>query len=165
MRRSSILSALEASSFQSTHPHGMRPNPRPFLSNSHLFQSTHPHGMRLQFFRASSLLYVFQSTHPHGMRPFNVTDNPVLYAVSIHAPTWDATLSWHDHSLFHRVSIHAPTWDATSLHIFLVVGIAGFNPRTHMGCDITASLSLWLITLFQSTHPHGMRHYAVSKQQ
>ena len=78
------------------------------------------------------------------------------------------------------VSIHAPTWGATH-HIQESQQVHySFNPRTHMGCDIvtivarpsttvsihaptwgatTLRLLLFrLIHLFQSTHPHGVRH-------
>ena len=38
----------------------------------------------------------------------------------------------------------------------------GFNPRTRTGCDsIRPCLTLFSVW-FQSTHPHGVRHYAVS---
>ena len=32
-----------------------------------------------------------------------------------------------------------------------------FNPRTHTGCDRFLAIDGHLITLFQSTHPHGVR--------
>ena len=34
-----------------------------------------------------------------------------------------------------NVSIHAPTWGATETGEYKYGCIAGFNPRTHMGCD------------------------------
>ena len=77
------------------------------------------------------------------------------------------------------ISIHAPTWGATS---FIFPGLRStfnFNPRTHVGCDITAfrfTPNIWnfnprthvgcdqLMRLrntingrFQSTHPRGVR--------
>ena len=33
-----------------------------------------------------------------------------------------------------------------------------FNPRTHMGCDYAKFVGDVLEDLFQSTHPHGVRH-------
>ena len=35
-----------------------------------------------------------------------------------------------------------------------------FNPRTHMGCDNLCRLPLSLVLRFQSTHPHGVRHFS-----
>ena len=57
---------------------------------------------------------MFQSTHPHGVRPGIGCGVGKGVKVSIHAPTWGAT------------SPTAPTSVTTS----------GFNPRTHMGCDM-----------------------------
>ena len=57
--------------------------------------------------------------------------------VSIHAPTWGATSPHFRLSVHAPVSIHAPTWGATQLSFSTTGGL----------------------TLFQSTHPHGVRHY------
>ena len=35
----------------------------------------------------------------------------------------------------------------------------GFNPRTHTGCDAEISGRIEALSEFQSTHPHGVRHY------
>ena len=36
--------------------------------------------------------------------------------------------------------------------------ISSFNPRTHTGCDILSVVILaGRISVFQSTHPHGVR--------
>ena len=35
----------------------------------------------------------------------------------------------------------------------------GFNPRTPAGCDFSTRCHTWKITLFQSTHPCGVRPY------
>ena len=79
--------------------------------------------------------------------------------ISIHAPTWSATTSARPPPAYRQISIHAPTWGATlgavkvrststifqSTHprgvrlregIFCL-NIQDFNPRTHVGCDIT----------------------------
>ena len=34
-----------------------------------------------------------------------------------------------------------------------------FNPRTHTGCDAEISGRIEALSEFQSTHPHGVRHY------
>ena len=80
--------------------------------------------------------------------------------VSIHAPTWGATENNQTYRLGYGVSIHAPTWGATQRQVRTEMfrlfqsthphGVrptgqrnsAGwfqcFNPRTHMGCDVSA---------------------------
>ena len=40
----------------------------------------------------------------------------------------------------------------------------GFNPRTRMGCDLFQSKSRHPAVMFQSTHPHGVRHIAVIRR-
>ena len=64
-----------------------------------------------------------------------------IFGVSIHAPTRGATESWRTRNSWGHVSIHAPTRGAT-----------------------TASLSFALTLMFQSTHPHGVRHIAAVKK-
>ena len=77
----------------------------------------------------------FQSTHPHGVRHFVSFQSLWKYFVSIHAPTWGATFYRPTDKAQHNVSIHAPTWGATGLSVLIII-----NP------------------MFQSTHPHGVRH-------
>ena len=55
--------------------------------------------------------------------------------VSIHAPAWGATIKASDARLQRPVSIHAPAWGATG-----------------------GSINIWLLLMFQSTHPRGVRH-------
>ena len=86
----------------------------------------------------------FQSTHPHGVRLFFPSSPITRDDVSIHAPTWGATLNAARCLNWKTVSIHAPTWGATAGGRRMTEEEKGFNPRTHMGCDI-ASLTLALI--------------------
>ena len=81
----------------------------------------------------------FQSTHPHGVRPLSMRGALSQIEVSIHAPTWGATG-------FARLGSSE---------------IASFNPRTHMGCDTSASPAPDKPDKFQSTHPHGVRLFAL----
>ena len=77
---------------------------------------------------------MFQSTHPHGVRLDYSSKVYGTFVVSIHAPAWGATSSII-HLFGHLfVSIHAPAWGATHLK----------------------TLSQ-LKSVFQSTHPHGVR--------
>ena len=102
----------------------------------------------------------------------------IAYIVSIHAPTWGATLTYKIAYLIQsgfnprthmgcdgrgakprqatEVSIHAPTWGAT-YGVDMILDPLSFNPRTHMGCDPWMLPCLWMVTEFQSTHPHGVR--------
>ena len=59
--------------FQSTHPHGVRREPRTRGEGSGpKFQSTHPHGVRREpRTRGEGSGPKFQSTHPHGVRLFS----------------------------------------------------------------------------------------------
>ena len=41
---------------------------------------------------------------------------------------------------------------------------AGFNPRTHTGCDQFWVVPRIVVMLFQSTHPHGVRRKAAEKR-
>ena len=77
---------------------------------------------------------MFQSTHPHGVRRSILVPYTTSLCVSIHAPTWGATQARLNPCILYIVSIHAPTWGATP----------------ELSCPDTA-------TLFQSTHPHGVR--------
>ena len=121
--------------FQSTHPHGVRLDSIVRSRYSLTFQSTHPHGVRPDVKRWYKSANEFQSTHPHGVRlPLQVDTKPDPN-VSIHAPTWGATLAIRSTALFKK----------------------GFNPRTHMGCDLRQIIMLCSCLVFQSTHPHGVR--------
>ena len=85
-------------------------------------------------------------------------------------------------SLRQSVSIHAPAWGATAQaakdnpaivgfnprtrvgcdHLVLSISHAVhcFNPRTRVGCDVTGNSETLGLTLFQSTHPRGVRRDA-----
>ena len=122
--------------------------------------------------------YPFQSTHPHGVRPRLRREYRVATRVSIHAPTWGATAynrKYHEHKRFQSTHPHGVRRE----YLLIINFTFGFNPRTHMGCDIRANGQLglgssvsihaptWGATsgnlisfkspLFQSTHPHGVR--------
>ena len=55
------------------------------------------------------------------------------------------------------VSIHAPAWGATRLAPDAFRLVAGFNPRTGVGCDADGIKALVEDVQFQSTHPRGVR--------
>ena len=144
-----------------------------------VFQSTHPHGVRPYCSRRGS---VPASFNPRTHMGCDVRGEPSrsLGQVSIHAPTWGATNAQAYVGANSYVSIHAPTWGATPTPPYKTLKIMFqsthphgvrpnssdipllflcFNPRTHMGCDLTRLPLLWATLLFQSTHPHGVRPY------
>ena len=79
--------------------------------------------------------------------------------VSIHAPTRGATRTTKPMEYRPMVSIHAPTRGATLTSTANRVGKTRFNPRTHTGCDSSGEAGEVRGSRFQSTHPHGVRHY------
>ena len=120
-----------------------------------MFQSTHPRGVRLKRLRARLDYYGFNPRTHVGCDDFNppnncsfISFNPRTHVgcdnrafrgaceggVSIHAPTWGATGGVRRQYRKDDVSIHAPTWGATKAGEYYI-GHAGFNPRTHVGCD------------------------------
>ncbi len=152
------------STFQSTHPCGVRPLRRPAdvpLSRV----SIHAPLRGATFFRGllRALQLGFQSTHPCGVRPVAVVLPPLLSSfnprtpagcdlkivisaqrstVSIHAPLRGATSRAPPTPADQYVSIHAPLRGATSQH--------------YRDYDI--------ITKFQSTHPCGVRPFFLPTQ-
>ena len=52
---------------------------------------------------------------------------------------------------------HAPVRGATGASFSRRSRAGSFNPRTRVGCDISAALSLRPLKMFQSTHPRGVR--------
>ena len=81
---------------------------------------------------------MFQSTHPHGVRPDHLPIELIILLVSIHAPSRGATDSGVDANSKDRVSIHAPSRGAT----------------------LAKLRQMLRVSMFQSTHPHGVRHRA-----
>ena len=105
--------------------------------------------------------------------------NGNLTAVSIHAPTWGATRESVCLTRLASVSIHAPTWGATlkfskpvlstpsfqstrprgarlQRHRLLAL-CERFNPRAHVGRDLSDDEEMDNHIVFQSTRPRGAR--------
>ena len=107
------------------------------LNDGLRFQSTHPRGVRLYAIYNTLNFILFQSTHPRGVRlKFAVLYIPKT-TISIHAPTWGATISATQIGAEPIISIHAPTWGATSKNVLRTYRTKNFNPRTHVGCDLS----------------------------
>ena len=153
--------------FQSAHPHGVRLYMEVELPFVALFQSAHPHGVRLIEALASVVDDEFQSAHPHGVRflsknlsappsaGFNPRTRmgcdargkakvPVQDGVSIRAPAWGAIELSRILRQQASVSIRAPAWGAIMDRLGGSIPYSRFNPRTRMGCDLSASTSTWL---------------------
>ncbi len=142
--------------FQSTHPHGVRPDDGIQGESTLWFQSTHPHGVRRTRNRihqrgscfnprtrmgcdalksgVSSNERKFQSTHPHGVRHYLTLSLLLSICFNPRTRMGCDTPALVRFSIL-RVSIHAPAWGATDsspMHVYYYQ--------------------------FQSTHPHGVRH-------
>ena len=171
---------FDSITFQSTHPRGVRLTPSAIFEGLIVFQSTHPRGVRPSSNRTArhrsscfnprthvgcdrAVRTVFTgdalSFNPrtHVGCDLNTPSGRFQSPVSIHAPTWGATPSSTSFMASWKVSIHAPTWGATSLRTRLLAGEYCFNPRTHVGCDLTGEIDMFKRFLFQSTHPRGVR--------
>ena len=98
--------------FQSTHPHGVRPFDVIQEVSTKMFQSTHPHGVRLNKGRNNISIQSF-NPRTHMGCDSKFLRKVKLCVVSIHAPTWGATESICCGRSTITVSIHAPTWGAT----------------------------------------------------
>ena len=135
MRQGLPWRQVAAQTFQSTHPRGVRPDNPSAYHIKEEFQSTHPRGVRRRAGHADNRKRRFQSTHPRGVRLCTYCDDTGLIKISIHAPAWGATLA----------CVHVA-------HLRM-----NFNPRTRVGCDyFFLCLSIGL-SIFQSTHPRGVR--------
>ena len=99
------------------------------------FQSTHPCRVRQSFAGSVSSSSTFQSTHPCRVRP--IEREEVYYSV----------LFQSTHPC--RVRLLRSACPGA--------GLACFNPRTRVGCDLNNRLPVILIPMFQSTHPCRVR--------
>ena len=81
------------------------------------------------------VIFRFQSTHPHGVRLDNVSK---LFLTASFNPRTRMGCDFPSCKGYEQglVSIHAPAWGATRHHRLVLAG-----------------------TEFQSTHPHGVRHW------
>ena len=121
----------------------------------------------------------FQSTHPRGVRHIASDDTVQIERVSIHAPAWGATpasveagrnelfQSTHPRGVRHCGKLLARGWIVVSIHALAWGATAGAGAGLqHPAVSIHAPA--WgatpppprrprLISMFQSTHPRGVR--------
>ena len=171
---------LRFKTFQSTLPHGERPNGLHVLFEIPAFQSTLPHGERRSVpSRASSATHDFNPRSRMGSDP-GVRQGRRRVGISIHAPAWGATVPAGDYqcghgfqstlphgerpnlmSLFYAtgdISIHAPAWGATAAPLLTTINW-GFQSTLPHGERPNRRAYCHRISLFQSTLPHGERPY------
>ena len=79
------------STFQSTHPRGVRLLIAILSIALVTFQSTHPRGVRPKTRQGASAKKRFQSTHPRGVRLIYIIKAARSRNISIHAPARGAT--------------------------------------------------------------------------
>ena len=120
----------------------------------------------------------FQSTHPRGVRLPIDNERGTVIDISIHAPTWGATRRKNDGDLEGKFQSTHPrgvrrSWGkgeeaVDDFNPRTHVGcdffrlrdgarLCDFNPRTHVGCDPVLKQRQNILTIFQSTHPRGVR--------
>ena len=152
------LSAAIDETFQSTHPRGVR-HTRMGLLGSKLGVSIHaPTWGATTEETAPNCAVGFQSTHPRGVRRPRVLHSQARHRVSIHAPTWGATKHFLHHKTMYN-GFNPRTHVGCDLIYLLCVTLLhhSFNPRTHVGCDRKTCMMPTAKTVFQSTHPRGVR--------
>ena len=79
------------------------------------------------------------------------------FVVSIHAPTWGATVSTLSISANCRFQSTLPHGERLRISRQRHHSHQCFNPRSHMGSDMSLPSWLSIPPLFQSTLPHGER--------
>ena len=77
---------------------------------------------------------LFQSTHPHGVRRVHVRSFLPMTGFNPRTHT-----------------------GCDLLPLLLLISRNSFNPRTHTGCDVKFLHNNFIQSMFQSTHPHGVR--------
>ena len=166
--------------FQSTHPHGVRLNSQILSTSLLVFQSTHPHGVRPSIHANRPAAHSFNPrTHTvcdgsvSGLKGAILSFNPRTHTgCDLSVPRLG--------SVQKRFNPRTHTGCDSSRWVYYV-GSQSFNPRTHTGCDASRSRAgrrlpvsihaptrgaTWRSEIsikadgFQSTHPHGVRHYA-----
>ena len=103
-----------STTFQSTHPHGVRPFRHGRDRHRHTcFNPRTLTGCDCIGCGLMCIFMVFQSTHPHGVRRLTIIGGRNGQGVSIHAPSRGATVTMPSRTNSSKVSIHAPSRGAT----------------------------------------------------
>ena len=128
---------------------------------SSTFQSTHPSGVRRCNAAQSMHTVVFQSTHPSGVR---LGDRPVLARATDFNPRTPVGCDPDMSALpeFDEFQSTHPSGVRPLSECSFRTTPYDFNPRTPVGCDSLIRVSYLILILFQSTHPSGVRRYGAS---
>ncbi len=108
------------------------------------------------FRRLLSPVSRFQSTHPHGVRPIEKRD--FVSQIGFNPRTRMGCDMFCNFAKHKPCSFNPRTRMGCDISLSLTASTSiSFNPRTRMGCDQGEQLKLFRSTVFQSTHPHGVR--------
>ena len=145
-----------------------------------MFQSTHPHGVRQRQWHIPCPLACFNPRTHTGCDREAAESIEAVTRVSIHAPTRGATFCVGSQIALLRSFNPRTHTGCDASPKTRRAGSSRFNPRTHTGCDVHfgsdfadkrvvsihaptrgATFHILRLTrrrsLFQSTHPHGVR--------
>ena len=174
-----LSSAFADILFQSTHPREVRHFPDSIVHHAIMFQSTHPRGVRRTVSKSivptksfnprtregcdqNNRIVIdasvpFQSTHPRGVRLSSHREQLNFIHVSIHAPARGATAnSFGVGKSASEVSIHAPARGAT-LQTSRKSQTSLFQSTHPRGVRHGEYTPFFVQEMFQSTHPRGVR--------
>ena len=137
------------------------------------------HVSKYIFYEKACALQMFQSTHPHGVRPsWKSTSRTTTGSFNPRTHMGCDYPGYPGHHKNPQFQSTHPHGVRQRIRIFRIFPLS-FNPRTHTGCDSanstdhpTTLVSIhaptrgatgrWVasltFSLFQSTHPHGVRH-------
>ena len=121
------------------------------------FQSTHPYGMRPSRRVTGSIEPAnFNPRIPTGCDSF-IHQRQIDLVISIHASLRDATAVFFNKEPSPLISIHASLRDATFDRLFELLQRASISIHASLR-DATLGINpIQLMFEFQSTHPYGMR--------
>ena len=127
------------------------------LFSSSLFQSTHPRGVRHSVKRIDNGAFRFQSTHPRGVRLGRHQSR--LCGIWYFNPRTREGCDKTKCSKHGKPSNFNPRTreGCDKLYFGFYDTHKHFNPRTREGCDSIRIMHAIFGTLFQSTHPRGVR--------
>ena len=130
-----VMAEERTSSFQFTHPQGVRHVIILDESSLFKFQFTHPRGVRHVYVGAHWSDILFQFTHPQGVRPHHrhshLTED--LFQFTHPRGVRQQIKAFSNYCI--DVSIHSPARGATADQSLLQLLHRCFNSRTHEGCD------------------------------
>ena len=141
--------------FQSTHPaRGATP---PLCIPPELkinFNPRTPRGVRRQLYRNRDIWGGFQSTHPARGATAKSFQRKRKSRISIHAPREGCDSSHRrQFQAYQCISIHAPREGCDLGGFTKGLECGNFNPRTPRGVRPGMSVLVWILWVFQSTHP------------